>query len=118
TWSSLGVFSPDTNNIYWVSYPPCVLKPLPPIQGCFVNLPSTGDCAQHIAQAVNGGPTSPIHIRFKLTPRTREYRIYRSIDDGPLSLIAQGPAVFDPANPNKQVVRTDDGMPPSAAQLC
>ncbi|MDB6122246.1 MAG: hypothetical protein JWQ71_1239 [Pedosphaera sp.] len=118
TWSSLGVFSPDTNNIYWVSYPPCVLKPLPPFQGCYVNLPSTGNCDQHIAQAANGGPTSPIRIRFKLAPRTREYRIYRSIDDGPLSLIAQGAAVFDPANPNKQVVRTDDGMPPSAAQLC
>ncbi|EEF62968.1 hypothetical protein [Pedosphaera parvula] len=117
-WSSLGVFTPDTNGLYWVPYPPCVLKALPPFQGCFVNLPSTGDCAQHVAQAADGGPIAPIRIRFKLTPRTREYRIYRSVDDGPLSLVAQGAAVFDPANPNKQVVRTDDGMPPSAAQLC
>jgi hypothetical protein len=118
TWSSLGVFTPDTNGIYWVSYPPCVVKALPPFQGCYVNLPSPGDCSQHISRSADGGPVAPIRVRFRLTPRTREYRIYRSVDDGPLSLIAQGAAVYDPANPAKQVARTDDAMPPTAAQLC
>src|SRR5262249_2391322 len=45
-------------------------------------------------------------------------RLYRSIDDGPLTLMAQGDAPFDINNQNKTVVRTDDAMPPSASRLC
>ncbi|HWY75266.1 MAG TPA: hypothetical protein VN281_06595 [Verrucomicrobiae bacterium] len=117
-WQSLGVFTPDTNNVYWVPYPACVLGPLPPFQGCLVNLPETGECPQHIARAADGGALAPIRVRFQLTPRTREYRLYRSVDDGPLTLLAQAAAPFDPNNPLKQVVRTDDAMPPSYSKLC
>ncbi len=118
TWNSLGVFTPDTNNVYWVPYPACVLGPLPPFQGCFVNLPETGECAQHIARASDDGAVAPIRVRFRLTPRTREYRLYRSVDGGPLTLLAQSAAPFDSNNPLKQVVRTDDAMPSSYSRLC
>jgi len=118
TWTSLGVYLPDTNGVYWVSYPACLVGPLPPFQGCVVNLPGTGDCAQHVARASDDGPVAPIRLRFRLTPRTKEYRLYRSVDGGPLTLVAQGTAPFDPLNSQKQVVRTDDAMPPSAARLC
>jgi hypothetical protein len=119
TWSSLGLQVPDTNGVYWVSYPACLVGPLPPFQGCVLNLPGgNGDCAQHIARAADNGPVAPIRVRFKLTPRTKEYRLYRSVDGGALTLFAQGTAPYDPLYSQRQVVRTDDAMPPSAARLC
>lgn len=118
-WSDLGVINPDSNHIYWVSYPACIIGPLPAFQGCLIKLPpGNGDCAQHIARAADNGPVAPIHVRFRLTERTKEYRLYRSVDDGPLTLVAQGAAAFDPLNATRQIVRTDDAMPPSAARLC
>ena len=66
---------------------------------------------------MDGGPVAPIHIRFGLTPNTTEYRLYRTVDGGPLSMIAQGQAAFDPLNPNAQIVRTDDSMPTSLARM-
>ena len=60
---------------------------------------------------------APIHIRFGLTLNTTEYRLYRTVDGGPLSMIAQGQAAFDPLNPNAQIVRTDDSMPTSLARM-
>jgi len=119
TWSSLGVYEPDTNNVYWVSYPACLVGPLPSFQGCVLNLPGGAtDCAHHIARASDNGPVAPIRLRFKLTPRTKTYRLYRSIDGGALTLVAEGTAAYDSTTPQKQVVRADDAMPPSAARLC
>src|ERR1019366_7854030 len=114
----IGVVTPDANNVYWVFYPDCPLDPLPPFRGCRVNLPGESNCYQHVPRAGDNGPVAPIHIRFGLTPRTREYRLYRSVNEGPLTLIGQGAAVYDPLNPGRTLVRTDDAMPPSAAHLC
>ena len=117
-WVDIGVVTPDTNNVYWVFYPDCPLDPLPPFRGCRVNLPGESNCYQHVSRAGDNGPVAPIHIRFVLTPRTHEYRLYRSVNDGPLTLIGQGAAVYDPLNSGRTLVRTDDAMPPSAAHLC
>jgi len=117
TWTSLGVHLPDSNGVYWVSYPACLVGPLPPFQGCVMNLPAgNGDCAQHVARASDDGPVAPIRVQFGLTPRTKEYRVYRSVDGGPLTMMAQGTALYNPLS--AQVVRTDDAMPPSASRLC
>ncbi len=116
-WSDVAVVTPDAQNFYWVSYPACLLGPLPSFRGCRVNLPGEGDCAQHVPRGGNG-PVAPIQIRFRLTPRTHEYRLYRSVDNGPLTLITQGGAIFDPSDPLRTIVRTDDAMPPGAARLC
>ena len=117
TWSSLGVFTPDASGFYWVPYPACLVEPLPPFRGCRVSLPGPSDCVQHVTSGGNG-PVAPIQIGFVLTPRTHEYRLYRSVDNGPLTLIARGGAVYDPSDPGRTLVRTDDSMPPSAARLC
>ena len=117
-WTDIAVVKPDANNVYWISYPACLIGPVPPFRGCTVNLPSDSGCAQHITGAANGGPASPLRVRFRLTPRTREYRVYRRADDGPLTLLAQGPAVYDPGNPNKLIEAKDEAMPSSPARLC
>ena len=114
-WADLGVFNPDTNFVYWISYPACLLGPLPPFRGAGVLLP--GDCNQHIARGADGGPVAPVHVRFGLTPGTHEYRLFRTVDGGPLSLFAHGAALYDINNPGNQIVRTDDAMPASQSRI-
>ncbi len=114
-WNDVAVAWPDANGVYAVSYPACLIGPLPSFRGCIVSLPSEGDCAQHITSGADGGRIAPIQVEFNTTPRTREYRLYRSVNDGPLTLLAQG-AILHVAG--RRVVRKDDTMPPSASRLC
>jgi hypothetical protein len=116
-WFNIGVITPDTNGYYWISYPACLLGPLPQFQGCPVIFPGGGDCAEHTTTA-GDGPSAPVQITFMLTPGTHEYRLYRTTDGGPFSLIAQGSAVYDPTDPTRAVAQLDNAMPPGAAQLC
>jgi hypothetical protein len=111
-WSDVGVATADAESFYWLNYPACAVGPVPLLRGCPLDLPEDGDCADLVAGAA--GVVAPIHVRFLLQPRTREYRLYRSVNDGPLSLIAQGAANYDS---QKAVIRTDDAIPPSAATL-
>jgi hypothetical protein len=117
-WTDVGIATPDTNSVYSVYLCPCVISPLPPLRGCVVNLPGEGNCDQHVPRAGSSGPIAPIEVRFQLTPRTHEYRLYRSVNGAPPTLIAQSAALFDTNNPYSEIVRTDDGMPPGAARLC
>jgi hypothetical protein len=116
-WQDIGVVTPDTNLVYWVFWEPCLIGPLPQFRGCRVNLPGDANCSQHITSTGNG-QVAPIHIRFHLQPRTHEYRLYRRVDDGPLTFVAQGPALYDPLNTGYEIQRTDDAMPPSRARIC
>ncbi|MBI3853460.1 MAG: hypothetical protein HY298_24700 [Verrucomicrobia bacterium] len=119
TWLDIAVIRPDSNLVYWVSYPACLIGPLPYFRGYTVNLPATdANCDQHVARAADNGPVAPVRVRFKLTERTREYRVYRRAGEGPLTLFAQGPAAYDPANPNKLIESKDEAMPTSPTRLC
>jgi hypothetical protein len=118
SWVDLGAATPDTNGVYSIYLCPCVIAALPPLQGCILNLPLEGSCDQHVARAGDGGPIAPIHVRFQLTPGTREYRVYRSAEGAGQTMIAQGRALYDEANPYNELVVTDDAMPPGAARLC
>jgi hypothetical protein len=115
-WTDVGAAWPDTNHVYWISYPACLIGPLPTFRGCIINVPDTGNCDQHITSA--GDVVAPIIVRFRPTPRSREYRLYRRADDGPSTLLSQGNTTFDPLNPGRAIVIPDDVMPPSAAHLC
>ena len=99
--------------------PRCLVGPLPTFRGC-TREPALNDggCDQHVARAADNGPVAPLRVRFRLTPRTREYRVYRRAGDGPLTLFAQGAALYDPANTNKLIEAKDDAMPPSPTRLC
>src|SRR5262249_34011608 len=57
-------------------------------------------------------------VRFRLTKGAQEYRVYRRVDDGPMTLFAAGPAVFDPGNPGKIIETKDEAMPPTPSRLC
>jgi hypothetical protein len=50
------------------------------------------DCREHQPGGGGGGPlgTNDITIQFTPTPGSHEYRVYRRVDDGPLSLLCQG----------------------------
>ncbi len=115
-WTDVGIAQGDQFGNYTVYYPECLLGPLPSFQGCLVNLP--GNCVQHITRGSPTGPVNPINLTFVLTPRTHEYRLYRSVNDGPLTLIAQAAANYDSTDPFKTILVTDNTMPPSAARLC
>jgi hypothetical protein len=117
-WSVVSVVTPDANNVYWVPYPACLIGPLPNFQGCKVTLPLDSGCDQHVARAADDGAVAPLRVRFRLTPRTREYRVYRRAGDGPLTLFAQGAALYDPANTNKLIEAKDDAMPVMPTRLC
>lgn len=59
-------------------------------------------------------------LRVQLDSRAREFRLYRRIDDGPLTLIGQGPVAPDPSNPGQAwpVLREDQTMPEAGGRLC
>ena len=117
-WLDVAIAVSDTNGVYAISYPACLYGPLPALRGCVVNLPADADCSQHVARGADEGGVAPIDIRFRLTKRTREYRLYRQVNDGVLTLLSQGAAKFDPAKPSFELVRKDDAMPVSPARLC
>ena len=116
-WVDVGLYTSDSNGVFWISYPACLVGPVPPFRGCQVNL-TTSDCDQHVAASADGSPTAPLRVRFRLKPRTREYRVYRRVDGGPMTLFAQGAAVYDPAKPGKLIETKDEAMPAVAARLC
>lgn len=64
---------------------------------------------------VDLGELVGITINLHLTPGTKEYRLYRRVDQGPLTLIRQGPADFDDAS---QITIVDPDMPANAASVC
>jgi hypothetical protein len=116
--TEIGVAYPGPDGSYTVYYPECLLGPLPEFQGCPVNLPGDGTCTQHISGGAPGSPVNPIDISFVLTPRTYEYRLYRSVNEGPLTMIAQDAATYSGTDPYKTILVTDDTMPPSVSRLC
>lgn len=64
------------------------------------------------------GPDGPVQgptVIIQLTPGTKEYRLYRRVDNGPLTLIKQGPANFDDVT---QITVQDPDMPANAAVIC
>lgn len=59
--------------------------------------------------------TVGIDIVINLTPGSKEYKLYRRVDFGALTLIKQAPADFDDA---AQIVVTDPDMPANSGTVC
>jgi hypothetical protein len=59
-----------------------------------------------------------IQIGFTLTPRTREYRLYRCVENGTMTLIKQDAATFDPATPDWKLAVVDSELPAHGGNLC
>jgi hypothetical protein len=78
-------------------------------------LPGAGDCPQVLEDPTGSGQLRPVVLRFRLTPGTHQYRIWRSVDSGTLELVGQAPERFQPTDPNREVVYRDIALPPDAA---
>ncbi len=59
--------------------------------------------------------TIGIDITIHLTPGTKEFRLYRRVDFGPLTLIKQGPANYDDVH---DIAITDPDMPANSGTIC
>ena len=65
----------------------------------------------------NAPPDGGVIVVVPLTPSTTEYRLYRRVDFGPLTLIKQGQANYDSVtNLSEQI--PDEDMPANASSLC
>jgi hypothetical protein len=76
------------------------------------------DCSHTTATGNAGaGPVTinPLKPWFWLTATTREWRIYRRVDGGPLQLIKQGLANYEAA---LSVTNDDFALPANAAEVC
>lgn len=77
-WFNIGIATPDSSGVYSISYPACLIGPLPLFRGCVLDLPVDADCPEHITvTSAADGAVAPIILKFKLMPRTREYRLYK-----------------------------------------
>ncbi|MCX6904568.1 MAG: hypothetical protein NTW03_14025, partial [Verrucomicrobia bacterium] len=73
-----------------------------------------GDCTTHDPVDPETGLIPPIIVTFLPTETSQEWRLYRRVDTGPLSLICQGNItnVWDALN------CIDDSLPPNSATMC
>lgn len=67
--------------------------------------------------STNTPPDEGVIVVVPLTETTREYRLYRRVDYGPLTLIKQGQANYDSVT-NIAVQIPDEDLPANAATLC
>lgn len=72
------------------------------------------DCTSHDPIDPGGGSRPPVIISILPTPTSREWKLYRRVDDGPLSLICQG----DITNILAVLTCFDDALPANASILC
>jgi hypothetical protein len=78
-------------------------------------LPKTpGSKVPHVTRQPNGS-FAPVKIDFTLTAGTEEYRVYRSIDDRPETLIAQGLAS---ASQTARHIVADQATPVNGGKIC
>jgi hypothetical protein len=72
-------------------------------------------CGQHHPTIPGSNNIDPIDIDVVPTLTTREMRLYRRVDDGPLTLICQK---TNPPNILSLFTCQDDAFPPSASEIC
>ena len=76
-------------------------------------IPAANRCSHQRLR--NDGSLAPVPLRVCLTPGTNEYRLYRRIDDGPLTLVAQGEGPYASAAV-KEIGHEDSALPVSSGQ--
>ena len=74
----------------------------------------SGDCTTHDPIDPITGLLWPIQITFQPTETSQEWRLYRRVDTGPLSMICQG----NITNILDALTCLDDSLPPNSATMC
>ncbi len=79
-------------------------------------------CRSHSPQAPQSDGTAtntPIDVIINLTAGTKEFKLYRRVDYGPLTLLKQGDGDYDAAtNALHQITLHDTDMPANSATIC
>ncbi len=75
------------------------------------------DCQTHSPDPSTPAQSTvtPIKITLNFSPGTEEWKLYRQIDDGPLSLLRQGLGSYDDT---PQLVISDSDLPLNGGQIC
>lgn len=76
---------------------------------------ATDDCNTHLPVLPGSNVIEPVTGTFIATATTREWKLYRRIDNGELSMIDQGTGKF---TLNQLIAWVDDAMPANNAQVC
>ncbi|MCC7376800.1 MAG: hypothetical protein IT581_19225 [Verrucomicrobiales bacterium] len=74
-------------------------------------------CA-HLARPAGSSAIYPVTVGMTLPARTKQWRIYRQVDEAPMTLIAEGAGDFPTAGAGAGVEAKDDAIPVGAARLC
>lgn len=83
----------------------------------YLDVRRDSQCDVHIANAPEGSNNIiPIEIEIAPTAGSREYRLYRRINDGPLQLICQ--RTWPAANPPPLILCLDFSFPPGGGRIC
>lgn len=113
--SAHGAISPVVDGVFTPANPKAWSK----VRGNFRSLYVPGqrtllaDCGHHATRHPETGRLEPIGVTMHYTGSTREHRVYVSIDDGPLDLVARGSGPLL-ATPEEWFT----GFPANAAKLC
>jgi hypothetical protein len=91
----------------------------------FLGAAITGKCP-HVPAMSDGVTTKimPVSLGLSFFPTSREYRIYRRINGGDLTMIAQGltvlgvPGASGSEPPVQDIIRSDDSMPQVNCDIC
>ncbi|MCC5808197.1 MAG: fibronectin type III domain-containing protein [Opitutales bacterium] len=73
------------------------------------------ECPRHQTVDPLTGNINPLDIFIDLTPTTQEWKVYRRVDNGPLTLLQQGLASFDDV---PTVILQDEDLPLNGGRVC
>lgn len=107
---------PTDETIRWVRFTAAgeaMMVAMRPLTG---EPPSAAFCQVHHPLLADG--VAGIELQIALKPGAREYRLYRCVDGGPMTLIKQDTAEFDSANPDLKLTLTDPDLPARGGNLC
>ena len=71
-------------------------------------------CNSHVSRAPDGGIV-PIHLDFQPTPTSREWKVFRRVDEGPLTLLSEGRFTNDPP---PALTYNDPDLPANDCAIC
>ena len=98
------------HQVQFVAYLDCRRVPRRPGTGG-----APGDCGDHTPNNPDTGEVEGPIITFLPPVTSKEFRLYRRVDFGPMTLIKQGPITEDPPDP---VIYEDPNPPSNAAFIC
>lgn len=71
-------------------------------------------CHSHVSRAPDGGFV-PIHLDFLPTPTSREWKVFRRVDEGPFTLLVEGRFTNDPP---PAITYDDPDLPANDCSIC